>query len=301
MNPKDIDIHLLRCYDVLMDERSVSRAAQRTNLSQPAMSIALRRLRQFFGDQLLVRSHNKMVPTPRALSLWDAVRKVLEDLNKLSTNSLTFDPTSSSAQFTFTIPAYISYVLLPELMKRLEKTAPNIVIVTRAPNRERAAEWLEKGEIDFRIGWIRESQPTLRSKSLYKDQFVCLAREGHPRIKGRLTLGQFYSIGHVSVDRNSDSGRAIYQAVNPVGPKFRIKLLVQDMLIVPYIVANSNLIAIVPRRLASQFVKQLSVRLFPVPLKLPELEIALYWHQRTHLELASEWMRNTISDVAGAF
>lgn len=284
-----------------MDERSVSRAAQRTNLSQPAMSIALRKLRQVFGDPLLVRSRNEMVPTPRAISLSGAVRRVLEDLNTLSATSLPFNPRSSSVQFTFTIPAYISYVLMPELMKRLEKVAPRVMVVTRAPNRERAVEWLEKGEIDFRIGWIREPPPILRSKTLYKDQFVCLARKGHPQIKDRLTLEQFCSTDHVSVDRRSDSGHAIYQAVKAVGPAFRIKLLVQDMLIVPYIVANSNLIAIVPGRLGGQFVKQLPVRLFPVPLKLPELDIALYWHQRTHRDPANEWMRNMISEVARNF
>lgn len=298
MNTADIEIHLLRCFHALMDERSVSRAAQRMNVSQPAMSVALRRLRQLFRDQLLVRARNEMVPTPRAIALWSVVRGVLAELEKLSASSVPFDAASISAQFTFTIPAYISYVLLPDLMQRLEKAAPGVAVVTRAPNRERAVEWLEKGEIDFRIGWIREPPPILRSRILYKDRFVCLARRGHRAIRKQLTAEELCSIDHVTVDRKSDSGYAIHQAIKAVGLNVRVKLLVQDMLIVPYIVASSNLIAIVPGRLAWQFVKQLPLELFPVPLALPELEIALYWHQRTHHDAASEWMRTMIAEVA---
>jgi DNA-binding transcriptional LysR family regulator len=298
-NIASLDVRLLHWFDILMSERSVSRAAQRLNVSQPAMSLVLRRLRRIFQDPLFVRAHNEMVPTPRALELVVPIRRILEELGALVEGDASFDPQTSSGQFTITAPGYISFLLLPRLIRRMEKKAPGISFEIRAANRERAIEWLEKGEIDFRIGWIKEPHDTLRFKTLYRDQFVCLARKGHPEVGRKLTLERLCAIPHVRamVHKDSDSGKLIDQALEAHGMRIKIALLVQDSLIVPYVVANSNLIAVLPARLAQGIARQLPIRIWPVPIKLPEQSIALYWHERTHKDAAHEWMRTQISDV----
>jgi len=301
-NIETVDLRLLRCFDVLMTERSVSRAAQQMNLSQPAMSIALRRLRALFSDPLLLRAQGDMVPTSRALALTERVRRVLEELNALTAGSTPFTPLTSRAQFTLTAPGYIAYVLLPRLAKHLEKHAPGVHVDVRASNRERATEWLEKGEIDFRIGWIRQPPAEHRFKTLYRDNFVCLARKNHPAIPGRLTTELFCSLPHVRsmVHQRSDSGEVIDQAVEALGRRLRIPMLVQDIFTVPYIVANSGLIAAVPARFARGFAASLPLRAHRLPLDIPDQSIALYWHERTHRDPAHEWFRTLLGKVTRA-
>lgn len=295
-----MDLRLLRCFDALMAERSVSRAAQRMNISQPAMSIALGRLRRLFRDPLFLRGHGEMVPTSLALSLMEPMRGVLDGLRNLASTAAPFDPRTSRTQFTLTVPGYIACVVLPRLTRYLERNAPGVDLEVRAANRERATEWLENGEVDFRMGWIREPPEDLRFKTLYRDSFVCIARRDHPGIPRKLTAELFCSLPHVRamVHRKSDSGQVIDQAVEDLGKRLRISLLVQEILTVPYIVASSNLIAAVPARLARGFVGQLPIRAHPLPLRLPEQSIALYWHERTHRNPAHQWFRDAVGKIA---
>ena len=295
-----IDLRLLRCFDALMVDRSVSRAAQRMNISQPAMSIALGRLRRAFDDPLLIRGHGEMVPTSRALALVETVHAVLEGMGKLTSAAAPFDPHTASLQFTLTAPGYIGHVLLPRLMRQLEKTAPGVRIEVRAANRERATEWLENGEIDFRLGWIREPPAGLRFKTLYRDRLVCLARKDHPLIPRKLTAELFCELPHVRtmVHRQSDSGQVIDHAVEALGKRLDITVLVQEVLTVPYIVASSNLIAAISARLARPFASQLPLKVYPLPLDLPEQSIALYWHERTHRSAPHQWFRDLMGRIA---
>src|SRR5690606_12940719 len=153
-----------------------------------------------------------------------------------------FDPRTARTQFTVTAPGYIAHVMLPRLMRYLERNAPGVYVEVRAANRERATEWLENGEVDFRMGWIREPPRELRFKALYSDRFVCLARKDHPEIPRKLTAELFCLLQHVRpmVHRQSDSGLVIDRAVEALGKRLNIVLLVQEVLIVPYVVATSN-------------------------------------------------------------
>ena len=295
-----LDLRLLRCFDALMADRSVSRAAQRMNISQPAMSVALGRLRRAFGDPLLIRGHGEMVPTSRALALVETVQGVLEGMGKLTSPAAPFDPRTASVQFTMTAPGYIGHVLLPRLVRQLERNAPGVRLEVRAANRERATEWLENGEIDFRMGWIREPPAGLRCKTLYRDRLVCLARRNHPLVPRKLTAELFCALPHVRtmVHRQSDSGQVIDHAVEGLGKRLNIALLVQEVLTVPYIVASSNLIAVISARLARALAGQLPLRVHPLPLKLPEQSIALYWHERTHRSAPHQWFRDLLGRIA---
>jgi DNA-binding transcriptional LysR family regulator len=261
--------------------------------------MALRRLRKLFRDPLFVRTHNAMMPTPRALKLIVPIRRMLEELGTLVEGDESFEPRTENRKFTVTVPSYISFLLLPKLIRSIEKKAPGISIETRVFDQARTIEWLEKGEVDFRIGWIREPSDSLRFKRLYRDYFVCLARKDHPEVGKKLTLEQFCTVPHVRamIHKNSDSGKLIDQTLAVFGMRVKIALLVQDWLIVPHVVANSNLIAVAPSRVANAIARQLSIRVLPSPIELPEQNIALYWHERTHRNAAHEWMRAQIGEA----
>jgi len=296
-----LDIKLLHLFSVLMAERNVSRAAQKLGISQPAMSLVLRRLRTLFRDPLFVRAHNEMVPTPRALELGVSVRRILEDLGTLLDVEPTFDPRTARARFALTIPSYISFLLLPKLLRAIERRAPGVTLDARSSDRDLAAEWLETGEIDFRIGWISTPPEALRYKVLYRDRFVLLAGRSNPKIRRTLTVEEFCAAPHVRtmVHPRSDSGRLIDQALGTLGLRLNIAAVVQDALAVPYTVASTGLIALVPSRLASAVARQMPLRILQPPVELPEQTIALYWHERTQNSAAHRWLRNEIGDICG--
>ena len=300
MNLRNIDIHLLRCFEALMDERSVSRAAERMHLSQPAMSHALARLRRRLGDPLLLRTQTGMVPTRRALDARETVGRILAEAENLFLRAVEFRPQTSRLRFVVTAPEYVEHVLAPRLLQRLQREAPGITLEIRLPDPDRATEWLEKGEIDFRLGWLRTPPRTLRSQLLFRDGFVCLARKGHPQIRGSITQEQYFSLPHVRSRfvRNSTSGRVIDEVVAAHGRELNVAVLMQNVFTVFHAVAYSDLIATVPSRLVQGGAGPLALQLLDPPLAIPDLRIHLFWHERTHQETSHRWFRQVLIETA---
>lgn len=300
MNVKNIDIKLLRCFEALMDERSVSRAAERMHVSQPAMSHALARLRRQFNDPLLLRARREMVPTRRALAVRETVLRLLLEAEHLFLRAETFRPATSRMKFVITAPEYVEHVLAPRLMSRLQREAPGVSLEIRVPDPDRATEWLEKGEVDFRLGWLRTPPPTLRSQLLFRDGFVCLARKGHPQIRGGITRERYLSLPHVRSRfvRNSTSGRVIDEVAAAHGGKLNVAVLMQNVFTVFHVVAHSDLIATVPSRLVQGVAGQLPLQVLEPPLSIPDIRISLFWHERTHQEAPHRWFRQLLTDTA---
>lgn len=299
MNLKNLDIHLLRCFEALMDERSVSRAAERMHVSQPAMSHALARLRRHFNDPLLLRAQKEMVPTRCALTVRESVGRILLETENLFLRAVAFRPEASRMKFVVTAPEFVEYVLAPRLLGRLQREAPGISLEIRMPDPDRAVEWLEKGEIDFRLGWLRTPPDKLRSKLLFRDRFVCLARKGHPQIRGSITQEQYLSLPHVRSRfvRNSTSGRVIDEVAASHGRKLNVALLMQNFFTVFHTVVHSDLIATVPERLAHGALNQLPVQVLAPPISIPDARVSMFWHERTHQEASHRWFRQLLTDV----
>ena len=300
MNNSMFDMRLLRCFEALMAERSVSRAAQRLNLSQPAMSHALGRLRRLFDDPLLLKGHGQMNPTGRALELETQVRDLLAGADRLIRKPTAFDPATARARFVMMAPEYVEYLIAPLLVQRLQEEAPGIDVEFRTSDPEHALDWFERGDIDFRLGWLPESPQTLRFKLLFRDRLVCLARKGHPRIKGRIPAETYLQTPHVRVQkpRTWVSTRAIDQAVSSLRRRLRVALQVQNVFAVANVVAGSNFIATVPERLARSFSEKFPIQILPLPLNVPDMRIAVYWHERTHKQAAHKWFRQLLADTA---
>jgi DNA-binding transcriptional LysR family regulator len=297
-----VDLALLRCFSVLMAERNVTKAAERLQLSQPAVSHALARLRRLFDDPLLLRGPGRMTPTSRALELDAPVARILAGVETLVARPPDFDPRHSRATFVLTATGYAEYLLAPTLLARLGREAPGVDIDIRTPNPELVPGWLERGEVDFRLGWIRDPAAGLRSKPLFQDKLVCLARRGHPVARPGMSVEQYLALPHVRSQLSvaTTTGRVIDEAAGALGAKLRLMLLVQNYLTIPYVVAQSDVVATVPERLARGFIDQLPLQLIEPPLKLPTVKFALYWHERTHKDPRHRWFRQVVADIAKA-
>jgi DNA-binding transcriptional LysR family regulator len=294
----NFDLQLLRCFEALMAERSVSRAAVKLNLSQPAMSHALGRLRALFDDPLLARGHGGMTPTSRALGLEPQVREALSAAYRLVEKRTLFRPEESRLEFTVMTAEYIEYLLLPRLIARLNEEAPFVRVTFRSAQPDRALEWLERGELDFRLGWWPESAPALRAKRLLRDPLVCVARLGHPLLAGTITEEQFMSIPHVvQSERMKSARRAIEQAVLSRHRQLQTQFKVQDALALCNVVTHSDLIGTLPERFARALASKFPLQVMPIPMAITEIRQAMYWHERTHNEPSHQWFRQLISDL----
>lgn len=296
----NIDRALLRCFDALMTERSASLAAERLGISQPTMSNALTRLRSIFGDPLFLRARGQMMPTARALQLIHQVRTVLDDIDGLLSQQRSFDPELSSTTFRVSAPEYVEYMLIPELSRRLEKIAPHINVEFLPPAPDRVMDWLERGEVDFRMGWVRDPPPSARSKTLFRDRFACLVRKDHPVVKNTLKLEDYLSLPQIRTrtSARSEYWRVINEAFAAHRCDPRIAIVVQDFMVMPHVVARTNLIATIPEGLARSMAKEFSLQILKPPLNLPEIRIAAYWHERSQKDPAHRWFRGVLADVA---
>ncbi len=300
-NNLNFDLHLLRCFEVMLSEKSVSKAAAKLNLSQPAMSHALARLRELFDDPLLARGRGGMTPTTRALSLEPLVREALSAAYRLAEKRSAFNPADSHQEFTVMTAEYVEYLMLPRLMARLKEEAPNIKVTFRSAQPARALEWLERGELDFRLGWWPESAPALRAKRLMRDPLVCVARQGHPRIRGVLTEEQFMTTPHVvQSERMTSARRAVEQALLLRHRHLPVQFQVQDALALCNVVMNSDQIGTLPERFAIALATKFPLQALPIPIAIAEIRQAMYWHERTHNEPSHKWFRQLVSELARA-
>lgn len=296
----DIDTRLLRIFLVLMSERSVSMTADRMGLSQPAVSHALTRLRQVFGDPLLLRSRAGMTPTNRALSLEEPVREVLGGYERLVGPGSSFDPATSTRRFRMTAPEYAEHLLMPPLMRKLRSEAPGIRVDVQGPDYERAYELLERGEVDLRIAWLLKPMQSLRSLQLFQDRIVYIADRDHPKIDGTLSLAQFMSLPHVRTYGSSVSttNRVIDEAVERTGKRMAGIFLLQNFLTVPAMLAGTDVIAALPRGLAMRFAQQYPLQILECPVRLPRVRYAAYWHERSQNDAGHRWLRQAVLEAA---
>jgi DNA-binding transcriptional LysR family regulator len=301
MDIYDVDVALLRTFSALVSERNVSKTAERLNVSQPAVSHALDRLRKLFDDPLLVRAQGRMTPTVRALELAGEVNRILSDLEHLTAAKASFNPASTRAKFVLSATEYLEYLLVPTLLARLEEEAPGVDLEIRSPSPSRSLSFsaLEQGDLDLQLAWMPSPLPSQRFRRLFSDRLVCIARRDHPQVQGSLSFEQLLSLPHVRGSRGSHvTGRSIDSAVAARGGRLRLALKVENFLTIPFVVARSDAIAALPEGLARDFAGPLKLQVLEPPLKLPQVRFAMYWHERTHNNRRHQWFRKLLAEVA---
>lgn len=278
-------------------------------MSQPAVSHTLARLRRYFSDPLLVRAGKHMVATPRATEIGGIAREILSAVDRLGTSGSSFAPETIRSKFVITVPEYVERALASRLVERLFREAPNVSIELRAPNRDLARDWLDSGEVDFRLAWIHAPRPESRVAKLPDDKLVCLVREGHPVVGDQLRPRDFFELPHVrpwvAVTRDGDQREVTLEQY--VGLPFRhrrgarrvhLALLAQSFATIHHVVASTDAIATVPDRATWDLDPRLRLRVMRPPVALPPLRGALYWHERNNADPRHRWFRRLLLETA---
>lgn len=306
---RSLDLNLLKVFDVVMAERSLTRAAQQLSLTQPAVSNALRRLREAIGDDLLVRKGRNLEPTPRGQELWQAVNDTLKRLQAAIVPSV-FDPTDATTTFVLTMADATAAEMMPPLVELITEHAPGVSLrvvplTTRDPRR-----LLDEGHADLAIGNFPAvmSDLTARAQSgevvsfvhhrLFQGDYVCVMRRDHPLAKGTFTLDRYCGARHMLV---SFSGRAfgfIDEALAALGRSRRVVLTVNQFFTAGKVVAHSDLLTVLPRHFVNVtgFADQLVLRELPFPA--PPIQVDALWHQRQDGSTAHAWLRTQVKALA---
>jgi DNA-binding transcriptional LysR family regulator len=300
VNIAALNLNLLPVLDVLLAERSVSRAGARLGLSQPAVSNALAQLRGILGDPLLVRGPGGMVPTERALALAAPLRAALAQLEHGLGPSTPFDPATADRRFTLATNDFVAFALLPKLLARLSREAPGVRLQVRAWQEHYVPADLERGEADLMLGIFRKLPPRHHQTPLFEDRFVCVARRGHPQVRGKLTLATYVKLPHVLVSHQPDGRGVVDDALARRGLTRTVVLRVSHFLLVPAIIAGTDYVAALSEHVARPFAKAWPLQLLPPPLPLPVGDVSVVWHERTHASPAHAWLRGVISETAKA-
>lgn len=294
------DIKLLNLFVVLISERSVSSTAERLAMTQPAVSLALSRLRELFHDPLLLRSGRRMTPTNRALQIESSVRSMLIEYHSLTSMPATFDASKSTRIFVITAPEHVELRLIPKLLTKMRDLAPQVQLEVKAPNPERSFELLENGEIDLRLAWLTHPNVALRSLQCFQDKMVCIAKINHPRINEHLTLQDFLSIPHARTlgARGNTTNRVIDETLRGLGKNISMSFQMQNFATVANAVSSTDMIAMIPYSLAIKFSEQLGLQIVDPPIRLPRIKYAAYWHERSQNDVGHQWLRQLIVKVA---
>lgn len=292
MNLRNLDLNLLKAFDALIDERSVTRAAERLSLTQPAVSGILNRLRDSFGDPLFVRVQRGIAPTPRALELAGPIKQVLAEIQQILKPQV-FDP--ASANFTLSLAAtdYALRAVVVPFVAALRPLAPGIRVAVRQLDESAVLERMERGELDMALLTPQSTAPELHSRNLFDEHYVCILREGHPSVAETLDLETFCALEHAMVSlRGGGFHGATDDALAMLGLHRQVKVSVPSFVMLLDIVRTSDLVALVPSRLLDGAAGL--VRLEP-PLAVRGFSKTLVWHPRTHEDLGHRWVRELLT------
>jgi DNA-binding transcriptional LysR family regulator len=289
-----IDLNLMVLFDAVYRARNLSAAGQALGLSQPAMSHALGRLRTLLRDPLFVRLPRGLLPTPYADAIAPAVAHGLLAIRGVFSET-GFDPATSQRVFRVAMSDIGERSILPAMCAQLAERAPGVAIETVQPDIRELRRALATGDIDFATGVIPEFDAGFRHRTLLRSSYVCMVREGHPAIRGPLTVKQFREARHILVDSRASPaighGADIERAIRKAVGKAKIAVRNAHYLALPAIVMSSDLVATIPSGLAVRLQEDFRVRVFPPQFAMPIFEARLYWHERFDREPGNLWLR----------
>jgi len=289
------DLNLLPALAALLEERSISRAAARHHLSQPAMSRVLQRLRGTFGDELLVRTAQGYALTARARRLQHELQQLLPRIDRLLRGE-TFDPATCEDRFRLCCPDYLSRLFAPPLAERLAGAAPCATLEI-APWHEGAVEDVARGRIDALLRPNRLS-PLLRSEEILRSDMVCVMSASHPLADRRMTMKGYLFYPHIMVTVMSGERTIVDEQLAAAGHRRRIGLRVPYFGSAVLAVENTQLIATVPRIAAEQYTRETRVHIMRSPFAFEAIRILMSWHPSTDGEPALRWFREQVRDIA---
>jgi DNA-binding transcriptional LysR family regulator len=300
MNILTKDLNLLHVFQMLMQERNVSKAAQLLHLSQPALSNALARLRIELNDNLFVRAGRGMAPTPKALELNLQVTELLQRAQELYGNG-DFQPKLIASRFTIAATDYLENLLLPRLLPFLEVEAPNLQLIFRPTLGSLPKTELENGTYDLAIaGFLSDPPENYYKQKVYSDTYSSLVRKNHPKVNESLSLKVFLELEHILVSPQGDLFGTIDKALTEKKLRRKVIAGVSSFSVSPSIIAETDYIVSLPTQLAAHYAKIFDLNLLVPPIKVAPIQIYQVWQQRTHSSAAHRWLRENIYRILKA-
>ncbi|WP_077035462.1 LysR family transcriptional regulator [Pelomonas sp. KK5] len=299
MRFKKLDLNLLVALDAMLEERNISRAAERMHLSQSAMSNALARLRDYFEDELLVPVGRRMDLTPRAESLREAVKDVLARVNTTIATLPEFDPASSDRCFKFFVSDYTTATLIPYLIERAWRQAPGVSFEL-LPQASHPHQALEQGEIDVLIipeGYCSPEHPT---ELLFTESFCCVTWQGSRWAHERVDLDAYCAAGHVIVTTGREHKSYEEMFMQRRGIQRRVEIQTTSFVATSRLVIGTDRIATVHRRLANEASRHYPVAIQPVPVDVPPMRQAVQWHKYRSMDPGLVWLRGLLHEAVAA-
>ena len=298
MNLRSLDLNLLVIYDALMQERSVTKAALRLNMAQPALSQALTRLRRALQDELLVRTPEGMIPTPKAESLAEGVRASLDGLRTALDSAEPFLPETAQRRFAIAVNNHAALVLAAPLAAVAAAEAPGVLLDFVPSGTVDLADRLDRGEFDLAIGGTAAPGDRFSDLRLFYDRFAVLMRRGHAAaVPGALTLEAFAALPHLVITSSGESVAFVDAALAEAKLGRRIALRA-PLLATSAALLQSDMIAVVSERAAQEFARMAPLTIAPLPFASPTIITAMLWHRRVGAVPAHRWLRDLVVRVA---
>jgi DNA-binding transcriptional LysR family regulator len=297
MNLFGIDLNLLVVFDALMTELHVTRAGAKIGLSQPATSNALARLRHLTQDDLFNRSNGRLQPTPVAINLAQQVQPALAQIQAALSPTPLFDPLTSDRVFSIGMNDYVEFVLLPQLIVKLQIIAPQIKIQVRSGDRQKLLALLDNSEVDLLCGLFPEKIDWHEEQFLFRERFVCVCRQNHPVIGDSISLTEYVAAAHLLVSLKEDMVGRVDDLLAKENLQRRIAISIPHFLVAPSILARTDLITTMAERVAHEFAPTQNLKVLPCPLPLNGFSVFMRWHQSNRDQDAQIWLRSVISEV----
>ncbi|TAK56464.1 MAG: LysR family transcriptional regulator [Gammaproteobacteria bacterium] len=295
MRFKGLDLNLLAALDALIELQSVSRAAERLHLSQPAMSAVLGRLRAYFNDPILISSGKGMLPTPQALQMQPMLRQLLTSIDRLVTASAVFDPATSQRRFRIGASDYVATVIFSRLLRELETRAPGIGIELVPPSDELASN-LERGRLDLVILPEMNLVPLHPTELLFEERFVVAGWSENPLLRQRLTEATFYEAGHVAVEIGEFRPTSFIEAaLGQRGRARRIDVIVTVFSLVPMMLVGTRRLAVMHERMARESARVMPIVTAELPFEFPLMRQMLQYHSSRAEDSGLTWLRAAIT------
>lgn len=288
-----LDLNLLRTFDAIYRQHSLSAAATELGLTQPAISAALKRLRMHFDNPLFVRTSHGMRPTPHADAMSVSIARALDILRDVG-QAPTFAQATTTVHYRVYINDVGMLVVMPGVLRHVSEMAPHAKLSIIDLRPDEVVDALDRGQVDLAIGYFLGMPNWARQQTLRRTRYVCAVRSDHPQIGDTLSLEQFLNAKHGMYATSGSPHSVVDETMAQLNLNRDIMLRVPRFAALPFLIASSDLIVTIPEDLGQTFSQLIDIKLFPPPFALAPFEIKQYWHERHHAEPAFRWLRNVV-------
>ena len=292
------DLNLLPTFIALMEERNVTRAAERLGITQPALSNALTRLRTMLQDPLFIRERYGMLPTQKALELAPVIAAALATLDDVVLGQQAFDPSKAELLFTVAPNSYVEFVLMPAVVARLHEVAPGIKLRLTPFGSDLAETGVVSGSTAMVLGRIVDPPDNLVVQHMMEDGLACVVRADHPQVGESLTRQQYEQMRHVNMLPPGRLRAGLFQALDRQGLRRDVAVSVTHFLAIPELIAVTDYCSTLPKLICRFLARDKRLKVLPSPVDLGTFPVEMAWHVRYRHDPAHRWLRTLVAEVA---